>query len=151
MVVILLTGCISVARMSDFPQSARDINFDHYSKLYNSVEAQSWDFESSNEYYLETRKKIDEEKLHSLVIQTFADNSYELKRYVAVERFFAGLRGLSLNEWTTIVYLYYNYKADSTLQIYIDSKYTQDFTGDIRENRAKKIGLTLIRYIENIK
>lgn len=50
-----------------------------------------------------------------------------------------GKRGLRANEWNSITAVYY--KSDrNRLQLYVNTKITQDITGGWHENRAKKVG-----------
>lgn len=48
------------------------------------------------------------------------------------------------NEWSSITAVYYKIQADK-IQVYLNTKITQDITGGWRENRASKIG-RLIEY-----
>lgn len=64
-----------------------------------------------------------------------------------------GKRGMYPNEWNSISGVYYKIDPNKPmLQIYINTKITQDFTGVWNENRAKKIGLIIETMIDtNVK
>jgi hypothetical protein len=150
LILLGLTSCLSIARMSDFPQSSKQIDFDKYSITFKSTNDPIWNFETSNEYYFETGIDIKEDVLIKLIKESLETNGYWIKKIDSNEKFIAGERGLMANEWSTISFVYYNYSINY-IRVYISSRITQDITGGWRENRAKQIGLDLKNLIDKNK
>lgn len=56
------------------------------------------------------------------------------------------------NEWNSITGVYYKVDLNKQkLQVYINTKITQDITGGWSENRAKKVGLIIETMIDSKK
>jgi hypothetical protein len=142
--IFLLQGCLSVARISDFPTTSSNINFDNYSKEKSEKKDPFWTLETSTEYYIETQKLINNDVLINLISQSLKDNGYVIFVSDKNNNYVIGKRGLRANEWNTRTGVYYrNDISKNKTQIYINSRITQDITGGWKDNRAKKVGLVL--------
>lgn len=142
--VLILQGCLSTARISDFPTTSSTIDFDKYSKEQSERKEPFWTLETSNEYYIVTQKLIQDDDLIKFISQALKDNGYKI--FVADKNndYVIGKRGLRANEWNTRTGVYYRIDtAKNKTQIYINSRITQDITGGWKSNRAKKVGLIL--------
>ena len=142
--ILLLQGCLSVARISDFPTTSSNIDFDKYSKEKTENKEPFWTLETSNEYYIETQKLLNENDLIDLISQALKNNGYKIFVTDKNNDYLIGKRGLGANEWNTRTGVYYRIDtANNKTQIYINSRITQDITGGWKDNRAKKVGLIL--------
>ena len=142
--ILLLQGCLSIAKISDFPTTSSNIDFDRYSKEQSEKKEPFWTLETSNEYYIETQKLINDDDLINLISEALKDKGYKI--FVADKNndYVIGKRGLRANEWNTKTGVYYRINSEkNTTQIYINSRITQDITGGWKDNRAKKIGVIL--------
>jgi len=142
--VIILQGCLSTARVSDFPTTSSNIDFDKYSKEQSEKKEPFWTLETSNEYYFEKQKLIQDDDLIKFISQALMNDGYKIFIADKSNNYVIGKRGLRANEWNTRTGVYY--KIDTVknkTQIYISSRITQDITGGWKSNRAKKVGLIL--------
>lgn len=133
--LFVLIGC-SVAKISEFPKSVAEIDFDNLSKI-NEESSPFWTSKTSSEYYLELPKTTDS-LLYKAILGSFASNGYQKNYLNLANRFFLAERGIRANEWSTLTCVYYKFNYNNT-QIYVKSQITQDITGGWRENRAKKV------------
>lgn len=153
--LILLTSlnsCLSVAKMSDFSKTASTIDFDKYSTEYHEKKEPFWSGQTSNEYYFEKGQTITEKKLTDIIQYALKQKGYSIKGIDNENDYVIGKRGMYANEWSSITGVYY--KLDNNqerLQIYINTKITQDFTGGWGENRAKKVGQIIEKLIDTNK
>src|SRR5690606_35178972 len=76
--ILLLQGCLSIARISDFPTTSSNIDFDKYSKEKMEKKEPFWTLETSNEYYIETQKLITDNDLIDLISKALKDNGYKI-------------------------------------------------------------------------
>lgn len=60
---IILSGCVSTAKLSDFSQTSSTIDFDKLSTELKLTKTPFWTSKTSNEYYFEKEMDIDEIKL----------------------------------------------------------------------------------------
>jgi hypothetical protein len=142
--ILFLQGCLSIARISDFPTTSSYIDFDKYSREKSEKKEPFWTLKTSNEFYLESPKVIDEDDMINLISQALKNNGYRISIADKNNQYVIGKRGLRGNEWNTRTGVYY--KIDTVknkTQIYINSRITQDITGSLKDNRAKKVGLIL--------
>jgi len=147
-VLILLTSCLSVSKMSDFPKTATAIPFERYAIEYHEKKEPFWTSKTSNEYYFEKETAMPETVLANVIQYALKEKKYTIKEVDTVKDYIIGSRGLHANEWSSITAVYYKLNNDQTkIQVYIKTKITQDITGGWSENRAKKVGEIIEREI----
>ena len=149
--MILLQGCLSVARISDFPTTSSTIDFDKYSKEKSEKKEPFWTLKTSNEYYFETPRLINDDDMINLISRALKEKGYKIFIADKNNKYVLGKRGLRSNEWNTRIGVYYKInKVENKTQIYINSRITQDITGGRKNNRAKKVGLILQNLINGL-
>ena len=152
MLIVLMPGCISIARISDFPKNANAIDFDKYSAEYTEKKQPFWTVETSNEFYFETNRTISDLNLIQLISESLMEQGYRIYSTDIDNKYIIGKRGLRANEWNTKTGVYYKINTEKKkTQIYINSRITQDITGGWKENRAKKVGFVLEKMINGQK
>ena len=149
--VMLIQGCLSVARISDFPKKSTLIDFDKYSSEFVKQKQPLWTLETSNEYYFERNQIIKRDTIFNLISKALIDNGYRIFFMDNENQYVIGKRGLRANEWNAKTGVYFKLDMpNKKTQIYIDTRITQDITGGWKNNRAKKIGLVLEKLIDDI-
>lgn len=138
-VSMILSSCISTARISDFSSDSASIDFEKYTTEYKSTATPYWMSKKENEYYFEVNKSISKEKITNLIELSLLHFNYSINKKNVDSNCYVGIKGMGLNEWRIITGIYFKQENDIT-KVYIKSKITQDITGGIRENRALKIG-----------
>jgi hypothetical protein len=138
----LLTSCFtSVARYSDFPKTADNLDFESIASV-NANRTPLWTKHAVNEYYIEFPAKPD-----SVLIKAIEKAMQKEGYRVFIADFsvnkVVGERGLRANEWSTLAAAYFKNTKDKS-QVYLRCQIKQDATGGWRENRAKKIANTLL-------
>jgi len=136
---ITLTACISTAKLSDFSKTSATIDFDKFSKEFKVTKTPFWTSKTSNEYYFETENSIDEIKLIETIKNSLKSYSYSISVSNIENQCIIGKRGMMANEWGSITAVYYKIQQ-SKVQIYLNTRISQDITGGWRENRAMKVG-----------
>ncbi|MDI9862701.1 hypothetical protein QM480_00090 [Flectobacillus sp. DC10W] len=136
---ILLTGCINVAKISDFSLTSSSINFDNLSKEFKQTKTPFWTLKTSNEYYFEKETNTDETQLIEAIRNGLHSYYYAVAVISTENKCVIGKRGMMANEWSSITAVYYKISQNKT-QVYLNTKITQDITGGWRENRAMKVG-----------
>ena len=132
-----MTGCVSVARVSDFSKTADGLNFEELAQRSYDRKDGIWNERTGFEYFLEV-EKVHEDDLISGVTRALAHLGYAIQYSDKEHRTIIGERGLQANEWSSVAGVYYR-PTTERFQIYIRNKITQDFTGGWRDNRAQKI------------
>ena len=143
-IFFLLVGC-SVAKLTDLPKSAAEVDFDNLSRI-NEQSSPFWTSKTSSEYYLELPKTTDS-LLYKAILSSFVANGYQKKYLNIANRSYLAERGRRANEWSTLTCVYYKINDENT-QIYVKSQITQDITGGWRENRAKKVAERIEKYFQ---
>ena len=136
---MILTSCISTARISDFSTDSSSIDFEKYTTELKISSTPSWLNKKSNEYYFEINNTISKERIDNIIQLSFLHFNYKIKSKNLEQNNMIGKKGIGFNEWRTVTGIYYK-QTDNLLKVYIKSKITQDVTGGVRENRALKIG-----------
>jgi hypothetical protein len=136
---IILAGCLSTAKLSNFSQTSSTIDFDKLSKEFKLAKTPSWTSNTSNEYYFEKQIDIDEIKLIETIEYALRSYHYSIEVSNPENNCVIGKRGMMANEWNSITAVYYNIQP-GRVQVYLNTKITQDITGGWRENRAMKVG-----------
>ena len=139
LITVILTGCISTAKLSDFSQTSATIDFDKFSKEFKLTKTPFWTSKTSNEYYFEKEISIDEIKLIEIIKNSLKSYSYSISVSNIENQCIIGKRGMMANEWSSITAVYYKIQQ-SKIQVYLNTKISQDITGGWRENRAMKVG-----------
>jgi hypothetical protein len=152
MLTTTLYGCLSVAKISSFPKASAEINFDRYSTEYQEKKDPFWTSKTSNEYYFERNKIVSEKELTDIIQNALREKGYSIYSVSLDNDNVFGKRGMYANEWNSISGVYYKIDLNKQrLQIYINTKITQDITGGWSENRAKKVGLIIETMIDSKK
>ncbi|MFZ4454708.1 MAG: hypothetical protein ACOYOT_00655 [Bacteroidales bacterium] len=136
---ILLTGCISTAKLSDFSNTSSKIDFDKLSREFKLTKTPFWTSKTSNEYYFEKDVWVVEPKLIETIKGSLEHYNYSILVSNIANQCLIGKRGMRSNEWSSITAVYYKILPNK-VQVYIITKITQDFTGGWRENRAMEVG-----------
>jgi len=161
---VLLNSCLSIASFDDFPRDSDKIDFKKYSKEFEEKSEPFWTTSTSNEYYFEIDLELDDQKLELLIKQVMRNDGYRIKISDLQKKFIIGKRGMRMNEWNSIIGVYYHQKENvpgkkmsnssmikkRKIQIYVRCEITQDITGGWSENRAKDLALDLKEVMENI-
>lgn len=90
----------------------------------------------------EKSSQISEDELIEIIIQGLFTKGYRIEIKDKKNKKIIGKRGMRANEWNSITGVYYNFTT-TKIQVYLNTKITQDITGGWRENRAKKIGMLI--------
>jgi Tol biopolymer transport system component len=130
-----LTACASVAKISDFPNSADSIDFAAAAQK-NSAEPAGWSQQSSYEYSV-VLGNTGEEAALGFIAAGLAATGHKVTSTDKTKRMLVGEKGLTLNEWNSITAVYYKPAAADT-QVYVLTKITQDVTGGWKD-RARKV------------
>ncbi len=147
-----LYSCLSVAKISNFPKASTEINFDRYSVEYQEKKDPFWTSNTSNEYYFERNKIISEKDLSDIIQYALKEKGYSIYSIGLDNDNVFGKRGMYANEWNSITGVYYKIDLNiQKIQVYINTKITQDITGGWSENRAKKVGLIIETMIDSKK
>ena len=135
--LVLLSGCVSQARLSDFQTTSQGIDFDAMSQRDYDSKSAVWTEKSGYEYYIEVQKVSDADIARGITA-ALNDLHFVIKSSNPEAGAIVARRGIHANEWASVVGVYYRLKGDR-FQIYIRNRITQDVTGGWRENRGKKI------------
>jgi len=147
-----LYSCLSVAKISDFPKASTEINFEKYSIEYQDKKDPFWTSNTSNVYYFERKKVMAKKDLTDIIQYALKKKGYRIYPMSIDDGNVFGKRGLYANEWKSITGVYYKIDlSNEKVQIYINTKITQDFTGGWRENRAKKVGVIIENMMDSKK
>ena len=145
--IILIQSCASTARLTDFPQSAKEYDFTKIANSKKTEEDKSWNKKTGYEYYLQTNISD-----NSLIVQAIAgalsSEGFVLKLTDETNGAVLAERGLRGNEWKSVAGVYYQ-KNDAGYEVYVKCKITQDFTGGWREDRARTIGEKICGLLKN--
>jgi hypothetical protein len=129
----VLQGCVSVARLSDFPKSAEEIDFNKIAS--SKIEGKGP--KNDSEYYIKTSDCTDSLIMYAIT-KVLNDEKFTFKIIEKANRVVLSERGMRANEWYSVVGVYYN-KDSTGFQIYVRYKITQDITGGWSNDRSKKI------------
>jgi hypothetical protein len=138
-ITCILTGCVSMAKLSDFSQTSNSIDFDKLSKEFKLTKTPFWTLKTSNEYYFEKDTHIEEAKLIETIKNGLRSYNYSIPVSNLENKCIIGQRGMVANEWNSITAIYYRLQPNK-IQVYLNTKISQDITGGWRENRAMKVG-----------
>ena len=136
-IILLLAGCVSVARIADLPKTADEINFDAVARAGARTNDGTWNTQTDYEYYVEITGSSPE-ALHKALETAIVRAGYKAKKSDKINHVVIGERGVSMAEWGAVTGIYYRV-TDNLTQVYFKNILTQDFTGSWRENRAKTV------------
>ena len=142
-----MTGCVSVARVSDFARTTEGLNFQQLSQRDYDQKDALWNEKTGYEYFIEV-EKIQESDLVNGATRALKELGYNIQYSEGEHRVIIGERGLRANEWRSVAGVYYRPK-EAGFQIYIRNKITQDITGGWRDNRAKKIAQAICEELKS--
>ena len=94
----VLNSWISVAKMSNFSNTAAAINFDKYSSDYHEQKAPFWTSKTSNEYYFEKDNTLTEKDLTDIIQYALKERGYTIKTIDPDNDYIIGKRGMHANE-----------------------------------------------------
>ena len=142
-IAILFQSC-SVAKFSNMPKGASEINFSKYSSHAKNEKEPLLTGSTTNEYFIEINKVCYELEILDAIGQAYNANHYGFSKFNKADKAIFAERGARLNEWKSLAGIYYqiNEQLNNT-RFYILVNITQDITGGWKENRAKKLGLSL--------
>jgi len=137
-------GCLGTAKISSFPTSISQTDFENYSRKSANTSSKSWTFETTDEFYFERTfpsSEYSEIRLISQIEDAFGREGYTVQMKDTHNKRIIGRRGLQADEWNSLVGIYYNFNvSENMLQVYIKTEITQDFTGGPNKQRSKRIG-----------
>ena len=143
---VILTSCVGVAKLSNFSQTSETIDFDRLSKEFKLTDTPFWTMKTSNEYYFEKENNVEEATLIEIIKNGLRSYNYSIAVSNIEDKCVIGKRGMVANEWSSITGVYYRIQPNK-IQVYLNTKITQDITGGWRENRAMKVGQLIERRI----
>jgi hypothetical protein len=144
-----IIGCLSVAKLSDFPKTSTAIDYNKYSTEYHELKSPYWTSENASEYYFERDTIITNKELTDYIKQTLKALGYSITSNDYEDDYIRGSRGMTTKEWGSITAVYYKLDYDKNkLQVYILTKITQDISGGRAENRAKTVGQIIEKLID---
>lgn len=140
-VIVLLSGCYSVANISDLQTSSSDIDFEYmaHKKEVNEDPFYSWrsSFES-----LVVIRDVTAVELAQLLSAALSANGYEIVSNSVDVGVLLAERGFTMDEYSSVAGVYYK-SEEGKFVVYGKVNITQDITGDLGGNRAKEIMVSL--------
>jgi len=146
---LILSSCLSTAKLSDLPKTADDINFDAYAKGTTENAKGIWTFKTSTEYYLETSIPMTRETVIKIIQQALYMRNYKVNPVNTAENRITASHGMSVNEWAYVTGVYFKISPEK-VQMYIRTKITQDITGGAKNNLSEKLGMIIESYIRQL-
>lgn len=141
--MLLIQSC-TVAKLSSFPKSSDEIDFNKCPVDIENNKEPRRTSKTSNTYCIQKSKAYVEEDILRVINNAYKLNSFVVTKLDRAENCVFAERGLRTNEWNSIAAVYYKIDEQAgTTQLFILVKITQDATGGKNENRAKKIGLVI--------
>jgi hypothetical protein len=125
--LLCCSGCTSVARLSDLPQSGDAIQY-----------GQAGEKRSGQYEYDFTLHDVTDEQFENAVREGLTTNGFVIKRSDPGGRVIFAERGLRLNEWASVVGIY-SRRSDANLQVKVLVDITQDITGTLPQSYAENI------------
>ena len=146
-ITIFCLGC-ATSKVGYLPKSSSEINFDQISAV-NDKKSKLWTNETLSEFYIEI-PVTDESSLFEGINQSFQKNGYKKGILDVANQTFSAERGMRANEWATFTRVFYKINSTNT-QLYVQSEIAQDGTGGWRDNRAKKVAISIAEFFTNNK
>lgn len=146
-IVLILSGC-STARFADLPPSYQDIEFDKLASENHEENPHLWTFKGGDLYYFNIPTK-EGKNLVDAIINALERMRYSILSIDQEKHYVWGRRGMRMNEWGSIFGVYYRQKED-IIDIYVQSRITQDFTGGWKEHRSKKLSIQILKELSKI-
>jgi len=135
--LVLITGCVSTARVSDFSKTADGLDFERLSERDYDRKDAIWNQKTGYEYFIKL-ERLTEDELVGGITRALKKLGYDIRYSDKQGRTIIGERGLRANEWSSVVGVYYRQTGES-YYVYIRNVITQDVTGGWRDNRAQKV------------
>jgi len=127
LIILLLSGCASVARIGDLPKTFESIN-------YEGVEKSEYGYFE----HIFKLENIEDDHFYSAVKSGLTSNGFNIVNIDEDNRLLTAKRGLRLNEWGSVVGIY-SRRTDDDLEIKVIVKITQDITGTFPQSYAENI------------
>jgi hypothetical protein len=134
--VLSLGGCVSVAKISDFPEMATSIDFDT-AREKNNQDPKSWSQQSNFEYVVELENTSEDDAIKA-ISDGLKAAGYKVAATDRAKQKITAEKGMTMLEWNSISMAYYKIISPN-VQVYVITKITQDFTGGWKDHRAKNI------------
>ena len=142
-ITFLFQSC-SVAKFSSMPKGASEINFANFQSQVKNEKEPLLTGSTTNEYFIEINRVCNELELLDAIGQAYTANHYGFSKFNKADKAIFAERGARLNEWKSLAGIYYQINGQlNNTRFYILVNITQDITGGWKENRAKKLGLSL--------
>ena len=139
LMIIAVSGCTSIASVSNFETSASQIDFNKLEQSYDRSPDGAWSWEGKNEYIIFV-KNTDSSELYSLLITFLKSSGYKIVNSSNDGTAIIGKKGIRFNDWGSVIGAYLSPSNDE-YQVYVKVEVTQDITGGWTENRAKHFGI----------
>ncbi len=138
LLVLMISGCTSIAKIDSFEKKAIAVDFDSIENSHDSSSGFIWTWKGKNEYFFYV-KKMDDINLSNQLKEAAMHYGYNVEYVSDKGAVILGKRGIRLNEWNSVLGIYSS-KKDEYIRVYIKVEITQDITGGWMGNRAKSIG-----------
>lgn len=145
--IISLQGCLSTARLSDFPKSSKGYDFNKIAASQKTDKDKGWNSKTGFEFYLKTNT-ADSSAIRQAITDALTGEGFQIKFIDENNGTILSERGLRGNEWNSVAGVYY-VKAGDGYEMYINCKITQDITGGIRDDRVMRIGSKICELLKN--
>jgi hypothetical protein len=132
--MFLLSGCVSVAKISDFPDTAASVDFDVV-RAKNNQDPAAWSQQANFEYVIELENTNEDDAINA-ISEGFKATGYKVAAIDKAKQKVTAEKGMTMLEWNSISVAYYKILS-SNVQVYVVTKITQDFTGGWKDHRAK--------------
>ncbi|MCA9604151.1 MAG: hypothetical protein H6748_18665 [Spirochaetaceae bacterium] len=136
------SGCLGVARLSDLPASANDVDFAAHDGPQTPARRELRDGRPGQSFVVQSLAPLDGAALAEHAADTLREAGYEVVRQESEAGVVLAERGLRMNEWGSVTGVYFRPQAQHWW-ILVDVRITQDVTGSWREDRARKLATTL--------
>jgi hypothetical protein len=134
--LVSLGGCVSVAKISDFPDTATSIDFDA-ARAKNNQDPAAWSQQANFEYVIELENTNEDDAIKA-ISEGFKQAGYKVAATDKAKQKITAEKGMTMLEWNSISVAYYKMLSPS-VQVFVVTKITQDFTGGWKDHRAKNI------------
>lgn len=140
-VIALLSGCYSIANISDLQTSSSDIDFEYMAHKKEVNEDPFYSWRSSFEALVVVHE-VTATELVQLLSAALSANGYEVVSNNIDVGVLLAERGFTMDEYSSVAGVYFK-SEEGKFVVYGKVNITQDITGDLGGNRAKKIMASL--------
>ena len=137
LLILLLTGCVSVANVSDFPQDLSQVKFGELQ--FDGPWQYDYEFELS---------EVSDKDFFAAAKPALTSNGFSIVKFDTSQGVIIAKRGLRANEWASVVGVYRKPESQGG-DTKILFKVTQDFTGSfINRGYSENIANRIRRYLD---